>query len=207
MPHYRRTREWERRIVVGSRFFTLFAVAGSLVGAALMFFLGVYNVFEAYKDIFTEQATDRPFGTAAVIQVIEGLDRFLIAIVLLYFAYGVYSLFIHPDEPEQELALPQWLRVKQIGQLKQVVAEVIIVILFVLFLRVALQWFGDPNISLSWTQVATFALLPLCTFLLALSLRMVQLHPKLPRDEEPFDEGSAPRSPSRTQADAEEEGR
>lgn len=176
-------RELERRIVVGSRFFTLFAVLGSLVGAILMFFLGIYNVFEAYRDILSEPASDRPFGTAAVIQIIEGLDRFLIAIVLLYFAFGVYSLFIHPDEPEQKLALPQWLRVTQIGQLKQVVAEVIIVILFVLFLRVALQSFGDPNISLSWTQVATFALLPICTALLALALRLVQLHPKSTQSE------------------------
>lgn len=204
MPNYRKTREWERRIVVGSRFFTLFAVMGSLVAALLMFFLGVYNVFEAYKDVFADQDEDRPFGTASVIQIIEGLDRFLIAIVLLYFAYGVYSLFIHPDEPEQELALPQWLRVQQIGQLKQVVAEVIIVILFVLFLRVALQWFGDPNISLSWTQVATFALLPVCTFLLALSLRMVQLYPKLPRDQEPFRKDIPPQTARSVQTDADE---
>lgn len=182
MPTYERTRDLERRIIVGSRFFTLLAVGGSLVAAVLMFFLGVYNVVEAFRDVFREQETDRPFGTTSVIQIIEGLDRFLIAIVLLYFAYGVYSLFIHPEESEEDLALPQWLRVKQIGQLKQVVAEVIIVILFVLFLRVALQWFGDPNIALSWPQVATFTLLPVCTFLLALSLRLVQLHPKQPRD-------------------------
>ncbi len=171
-------RELERRIVVGSRFFTLFAVLGSLIAAILMFFLGIYNVFQAYQYVLIEPAGERPFGTSAVIQIIEGLDRFLIAIVLLYFAFGVYSLFIHPEEPEQKLALPQWLRVTQIGQLKQVVAEVIIVILFVLFLRVALETFGDPSISLSWTQVATFVLLPVCTALLALSLRLVQLHPK-----------------------------
>lgn len=202
MPNYRRTRELERKIVVGSRFFTLLAVGGSLVAAMLMFLLGVYNVVEAFRDVFSEQETDRPFGTTSVIQIIEGLDRFLIAIVLLYFAYGVYSLFIHPEEPEEELALPRWLRVKQIGQLKQVVAEVIIVVLFVLFLRVALQWFGDPNISLSWTQVATFALLPVCTFLLALSLRLVQLHPKQPRDGVPLGEDHPRPSPRKLKADA-----
>lgn len=202
MSNYKRTRALERKVVVGSRFFTLLAVAGSLVAAMLMFFLGVYNVFEAFRDVFSEQETDRPFGTTSVIQIIEGLDRFLIAIVLLYFAYGVYSLFIHPDEPEEELALPKWLRVKQIGQLKQVVAEVIIVILFVLFLRVALQWFGDPNISLSWTQVATFALLPVCTFLLALSLRLVQLHPKHPQDGAPLAEERSEQSARRLETEA-----
>lgn len=175
----------ERRIVVSSRFFTLFAVFGTLAGSVLMFALGLFNVYEAFRYGLQGAEATGPFGTAAVIRIIEGLDRFLIAIVLLYFAYGVYSLFIHPDESEEELALPQWLRVKQIGQLKQVVAEVIIVILFVLFLRVALQTFRDPNVALSWIQVATFSLLPFCTALLALALRLVELHPKPPRNSAP----------------------
>jgi len=103
----------------------------------------------------------------------------LIAIVLLYFAYGVYSLFVR-EQQEPELSIPQWLRVQHIGQLKQVVAEVIIVVLFVLFLRVALRAFQDPDLSLTWVQVATFLLLPVATALLSLSLRLVALHPKRP---------------------------
>ena len=131
-------------------------------------------------------------GPAAVIDVISGLDRFLIAIVLLYFAYGVYSLFIHPEEPEENLAIPAWLRVKQIGQLKQVVAEVIIVILFVLFLRIALQTYRDPGIHLTWLELAALALLPVSTVLLALALRLVELHPKPARPPVDAEENAAP---------------
>lgn len=145
-----------------------------------MFAQGVRNIYEAYASSWRPEygADSSPKGAASVISVIESLDRFLIAIVLLYFAYGVYSLFIHPEEHETELALPAWLRVSQIGQLKQVVAEVIIVVLLVLFLRVALEAFQVPRIEMSWQQMATFVLLPVCTALLALSLRLVQLHPK-----------------------------
>ena len=172
-------RNIERRIVVSSRFFTVLAVIGSLAASILMFFLGLFNIYEAFRYGLNKGAKgNSPFGTEAVISVIEGLDRFLIAIVLLYFAYGVYSLFIHPEEAEEELALPAWLRVRQIGQLKQVVAEVIIVVLFVLFLRVALQSFREPNVEMSLTQIATLALLPVSTMLLALALRLVELHPK-----------------------------
>ena len=172
-------RKIERRIVVGSRFFTVLGVVGSLAAAGLMFSLGLFNIYDAFQTGLVDPVGDNsPFGTGAVISVIEGLDRFLIGIVLLYFSYGVYSLFIHPAEAEEKLALPAWLRVRQIGQLKQVVAEVIIVILFVLFLRVALETFRQPNVVMSVEQIATFALLPTCTLLLALSLRLVQLHPK-----------------------------
>ena len=175
-------RNFERRVVVSSRFFAIFAVFGSMAGAVLMFVLGLFNVFEAFREVFVPGAEeDAPFGTGAVIRVIEGLDRFLIAIVLIYFSYGVYSLFIHPEESEEELALPVWLRVRQIGQLKQVVAEVIIVILFVLFLRIALQSFQDPATMLDWLQIAKFLVLPFSIVLLALALRFVELHPKPPR--------------------------
>lgn len=172
-------RNIERRIIVSSRFFTVLAVVGSLAASVLMFFLGLFNIYEAFRyGLNKGPEGNAPFGTEAVISVIEGLDRFLIAIVLLYFAYGVYSLFIHPEEAEEELALPAWLRVRQIGQLKQVVAEVIIVVLFVLFLRVALQSFQEPNVEMSLAQIGTLALLPISTMLLALALRLVELHPK-----------------------------
>lgn len=175
----------ERKIIVSSRFFTLISVFGSLAGSLLMFFLGFFNIYEAFAiglDRGTENGTQ--FGTNAVISVIEGLDRFLIGIVMLYFSYGVYSLFIHPEETEEALSLPIWLQIKQIGQLKQVIAEVIIIVLFVLFLRVALQTF-TKDAFLGWPEIAQFLLLPLSVMLLAVALRLVNLHPKPPLPTKP----------------------
>ena len=172
-------RNIERRIVVGSRFLSLIAVIGSLAGSLLMYVLGLYNIWQAFSEGLRLPGDDPgQFGTAAVISVIEGLDRFLIAIVLLYFAYGVYTLLIHPGEPKERLAIPDWLRVQQIGQLKQVVAEVIVVILLVLFLRVALQAFQNAEAALEWRQIASLAILPVSIAFIALALRLVELHPK-----------------------------
>lgn len=178
--------DFEKRIVFSSRYLSVAAVIGSLAGSVLMFFLGLYNIYRAFSEglrVPDKAQEETGFGAEAVISVIESLDRFLIAIVLLYFAYGVYSLFLHPESSQRELALPDWLKVKQIGQLKQVVAEVIIVVLFVLFLRVALQAFDTPNAAFEWNQLATLLVLPVSVFLLAGALRMVQLHPK-PDEEE-----------------------
>ena len=98
-------RKVERSIVVGSRFMSVIAVLGSLAGSALMFFLGAFNIYEAFADgLLVQQGhEDDQFGTAAVISTIEALDRFLIATVLLYFAYGVYALLLHPGESEATL--------------------------------------------------------------------------------------------------------
>lgn len=173
-------RRIERGTIVATRFLTLIAVFGSLAGSLLMFFLGIVKVYTAFSDIFRDPYGDEnlAFGATGIIGVIESLDRFLIAIVLLYFAYGVYSLFIHPEEREEHLALPAWLRVRQIGQLKQVVAELIVVILFVLFLRQALQSFSGSDAVLTWNALATLLVLPFSTVLLGLALKLVELHPK-----------------------------
>jgi uncharacterized membrane protein YqhA len=196
-------RRLERRAIVGSRFLAAMAVVGSLAGSLLMFVIGLVSVVEAYVHWLpphTPGEEVRPTA-AATLGVIEALDRFLIAIVLLYFSYGVYSLFIHPEQPEEELALPSWLRVGQIGQLKQVVAEVIIVILFVLFLRTTLHAFEQPRTVLSFEQIASLVVLPVCAALLAFALWLVQLHPKTPAERAESGEGkpvSRPTSPTHT---------
>ncbi|MCU0790032.1 MAG: YqhA family protein [Nitratireductor sp.] len=172
-------RQIERNIIVASRFFTVLAALGSLAGSLLMFGLGVLSIVRAYGPGSTfETTTVHDFSMGAVINVIEALDRFLIGIVLLYFAYGVYSLFIHPGEPKERIAIPDWLRVREIGQLKQVVAELILVIIFVLFLRAVLEAFSRPRIVEDWLALASLALLPASGMLLALALRLVELHPK-----------------------------
>ncbi|MEX2641997.1 MAG: YqhA family protein [Acetobacterales bacterium] len=171
----------ERIVVRGSRYLTLLAVVGSLAGALLMFCIGLLNILAAYMLWLPGGEAEMELGeqeASAVISVIEGLDRFLIAIVLLYFAYGVYSLFIRPDHAESELSLPQWLNVRQVGQLKQVVAEVIIVVLFVQFLRLALGAFQGGSLPQEWSRLAALLVLPVATLLLSTALRLLELHPK-----------------------------
>jgi uncharacterized membrane protein YqhA len=191
-------RRLERRAIVGSRFLAAMAVVGSLAGSLLMFVIGFASVVDAYVQWLPPHSPGeevRPTA-AATLGVIEALDRFLIAIVLLYFSYGVYSLFIHPEQPEEELALPTWLRVGQIGQLKQVVAEVIIVILFVLFLRTTVHAFEQPRAVLSLEQIASLVVLPVCAALLALALWLVQLHPKTSPEGTDSPEGKPVSRPS-----------
>lgn len=175
----------ERPLINGARYLTIFPVVGSLAGSLLMFILGVAKVIDAYRYWIPLWGASADFvsrDAAAIISVIEALDRFLIAIVLLYFANGVYTLFLaRPNTGLKRTTVAQRLhRVESIGQLKQVVAEVILVILFVLFLRVALQVYASPERELSFAQIATVLALPVSTALLALALRLAELHPKPP---------------------------
>lgn len=173
-------RQAEQRILYGTRLVTLIAVVASFLGALLMFWLGLVNTFRAFATQLRKGETELPADDLTVIHLIGALDRFLIAIVLMFFGYGIYVLFVRPEATPRQLGLPEWLHVESIGQLKQTLAEVIIVVLFVLFLRVALETFSTGAPGFGWQGVLAFLALPLSIALLTGGLRMAQLHPKPP---------------------------
>lgn len=173
----------EKLIFKAIRVSTFAAILASWFGATLMFFLGVATTYDAFATIaFSAEGAggDLPRDEATVIYLIEALDRFLIAVVLIYFGFGLYGLFIRPEQLPSEIGLPDWLHVDSIGELKQTVAEVIIVILFVLFLSVAFKTFHSDLDEISLVTVARLLLLPVSILLLAAALRLAELHPKQP---------------------------
>lgn len=174
----------EKRIAIGARLVTLLATMASTLGAIIMIVIGLEDTLLAVWVQLGAEAGAMPRGDATVIRIISALDRFLMAIVLLYFAYGIYVLFVRPDRSTEELGIPRWLRIEGIGQLKQTVAEVIVVVLFVLFLRVAVETFVAHGTDLSYLELLKLLTLPVSIFLLAAALKLAELHPKKGTDAE-----------------------
>lgn len=172
------TLEFERRFAVAARLFTFLAVFASSIGAFLMIGIGLKDTVLAARTLLLATDLALPRGDATAVHLISALDRFLMGVVLLYFAFGVYLLFVRPNRRPEELGIPQWLRVDSIGQLKQTLAEVIIVILFVLFLRVALESYIAQGPDLAWPDALKLLTLPLSIFLLSAALKLAELHPK-----------------------------
>jgi len=142
------------------------AIISSLIGSALMFFIGALKTFYAVTTFFKNN-NDTPLSSIdlATTYVIKSLDAFLIAFVLFIFSYGIYKLFIARDNtPYKTLS---WINVSSISQLKEILAEVIIVIIFVKFLEVVLL---NLN-SLTWEVI----ILPISIVLLALGLKLLNL--------------------------------
>lgn len=178
----------ERQLLYATRLVTLVAVISSFTGSLLMFWLGLANTWRAFVTQVSDVGGSLPADDLAVIHLIGALDRFLIAIVLMFFGYGIYVLFVRPEATPAQLGLPQWLHVESIGQLKQTLAEVIIIVLFVLFLRVALETFAAGAPSFDWQEMLGFLVLPVAIALLAAGLKLAQLYPKPPsrRGESPM---------------------
>lgn len=112
-----------------AKYLVLIAVAGLLVaGAAALVFAGATTVV-VIVEAFGEGAFNAEGARAFSLELIELIDVFLLATVLLITAIGLYQLFLAPD-----LELPEWLSVSNLEQLKGNLVAVVIVMLAILFL-------------------------------------------------------------------------
>ncbi|MDQ7011481.1 MAG: YqhA family protein, partial [Mariprofundaceae bacterium] len=80
-----------------SRFIVLLAVISSLLGAVLLFVLATMDMAHlsmAFVEHFVLGREHPDFHVEAVGHIIQAVDDFLLATVLLIFSLGLYELFI-----------------------------------------------------------------------------------------------------------------
>ncbi len=152
------------------RYLSLIGVVSSGFGSAIMFLIGAVKTIKAWKAFVPEglDVTDPGISHAntATALIAQGIDSFLIALVLMIFASGIYNIFIRESSHRNESSLGGF-EVHDIGQLKRILAELVIIILFVKFLEISLNSKG----AFEWSVLV----LPLGTLALALSLKFIDL--------------------------------
>jgi len=156
------------------RYISLIAIICSLIGSLLLFFIGAWKTYNAIEIVFFAYI---PKGNEhlhsmdnATLYLMKALDTFLIALALFIFAYGIFSLFISNRNDVDDDGVLKWISIPNIGHLKNILSEVIIIILFVIFLEVIIE-----NINnLKWE----FLIIPISVLLLALGLKFLKLDEK-----------------------------
>lgn len=113
-----------------SRYLVVIAVLASLVAALAAFGWGAFKTWHAVAFLYESGGKD----PLASIKFIELMDAFLIATALLIFAIGLYELFV------ADLALPEWLAIHSLHDLKAKIASVVILVLAVNFLSHLVEW-------------------------------------------------------------------
>lgn len=152
------------------RYMAIIAVISALVGALLLFLVGGWRTVEAFLIVLgLIDAIGQESSQTAVIFIIESLDNFLLGFVLLYFAYSTYFLFIAEkmsSEAKEKVDMPDWLKVEDLGHMKRVLLEVILVLLAVFFLKLIIV----EEDALEWTVL----IIPATIVAIALSLKLVK---------------------------------
>ncbi len=123
-----------RNVFAVSRFIIGLAVLGSFVGSALLLVIATTTLFRLAWNEITYVDSDNPGERHnhidhLAVDLIEITDVILLGTVLYIVALGLYQLFI-----DQSLALPRWLKVNDLTDLKRDLIGVVVVLLGVSFL-------------------------------------------------------------------------
>jgi uncharacterized membrane protein YqhA len=140
----------------------LIGSAGAIVGSLLMFLQGGFYLHEAWHTIMAGGgAAERQ----VTVPVLEAVDAFLFGIVLVIFAYGIAIGFVFnlPEGVGQKL--PAWMNVAGVGQLKETLTEVVVVVLIVIFARTVVEAEGKFDLSM--------LVLPVSILFIAAALRLI----------------------------------
>lgn len=129
-----------------SRFVILFAVIGSLIAGFVIFYMAtvdVYYLFQHalhYADSSLTDEARKALHDSTVSHIVEVVDGYLLATVMLIFSLGLYELFISDiDQAHGSKASSKILVINNLDDLKSRLAKVILMIMIVTLFEEALH--------------------------------------------------------------------
>lgn len=141
------------------RYIIIIPVFITFIGAFIMFIIGA---LEAWNSVSRFLAADYE---GSQLGLILGIDAFLLGLVLLIFSYGIYDLFLSKfDIADRPSVRPSWMRFKEVGELKIILAQVILIILTINFFELVFIQMDDPE------SFQDFMIIPVGIILISLGL-------------------------------------
>lgn len=163
------------------RYINLIAVACTFIGALCMCFVGLIKTIRA---VFVFLSADYSPGTIAdpvTGYVVQAMDAFVFAMVLVVFSTSIFHLFIFELDAKDFKGLRGFRRANSINELKKILSQLIIVLLFVHFLKLTIE--GN---SLEWE----FLIIPAGALLMAIALKLLNFGGSSPASKENQEESS-----------------
>lgn len=129
-----------------SRFIILAAVVGSLFAGFAIFYMATIDVWNLvqhvvhYGDAEMTEAARKALHDSTVTHIVEVVDGYLLATVMLIFSLGLYELFISDiDQAHGSKSSSKILVINSLDDLKSRLAKVVIMIMIVTLFEQALN--------------------------------------------------------------------
>jgi uncharacterized membrane protein YqhA len=133
-------------VLWNSRFVIMVAVVGSLLAGFTIFYMATVDVVNLfwhalhYADSGITEEARKALHDGTVSHIVEVVDGYLLAIVMLIFSLGLYELFISDiDQAHGSKSSSKILVVNNLDDLKSRLAKVILMILIVTLFEQALN--------------------------------------------------------------------
>ena len=145
-----------------SRFIVILAVVFALLGAVALFVVAsadIWHMFVLTWDVFVNHIHPNNFHEKLIGGIIGAIDLYLIAVVLLIFAFGIYELFISEiDEANDSEVGSQILAIHSLDELKSKLGNVIVMVLIVIFFKKVIHMQFTTPLDMLYLAGGIFAL-------------------------------------------------
>lgn len=145
-----------------SRFIVILAVIFGMIGAIVLFLLASVDVIDILVKTWYEitgHGDAEKFHEHAVSTIIEAIDLYLMAIVLLIFSFGIYELFISKIEAADKSSVGKSiLEIKSLDQLKDKLGKVVVMVLVVSFFKRVIHMEYNTPLDMLFFALSIFAL-------------------------------------------------
>ncbi len=135
-----------------TRLFVLLPVVFGLIGSIILFVIASVDIFEVLiytLNVYLNGLHPENFHEEVVSKIIGAVDLYLIAVVMLIFAFGLYELFISKiDAAENSKSGNNILAIHSLDQLKDKIAKVIVMVLIVSFFQKVLHTSYDGALQM-----------------------------------------------------------
>jgi uncharacterized membrane protein YqhA len=125
-------------MVASSRFFVLVATLSLFLAFMAVM---ISTMFATLQTVWQAVTGDGMTQNEMIGKLIKQADYALLATVLYVLALGLYSLFV-----DNRVPMPAWLRIHDLGHLKELLAGVVVVAIAVVFLGQVLTWDGTTDL-------------------------------------------------------------
>ncbi len=147
------------RILWSSRGVVIVAVIASVLIGIALFFVSSIDVFYLasnllqYASPLSAEAHSK-LSTEIVTQIVDVVDGYLFATIMLIFALGLYELFISKiDVAEGSEAAEHVLVIRNLDDLKERLAKLVLLILVVKFFEYAMHLHYDTTLDLLYLAI------------------------------------------------------
>lgn len=137
---------WFENFIWNCRFFILIPVIFSLLSALRLIFIGTMDIWVGLNIALDHKDPEGEMTIKTVTYIIGGVDYYLIGIVLLIFAFGIYELFISEIEikHQDDSSILQSNSLEELkGKLVNVIVVALIVSLFKQMLSIEIGKLSD----------------------------------------------------------------
>ena len=148
------------------RYLAVVIVILALLHAVAFLVMGAKIAIKAYWHLFDETAAA---SARPGVELLHSLDFLFVSLVLLVLGLGIAKLFVVNLTEEETAALPSWLRIESITQLKVLLWETILTTLLIVALSDLIRGLFT---TLAWSALT----IPAAVLLLALSLFFMKKH-------------------------------